>query len=445
MQRSITFHALLSILVITIVLALGWFATRLNLSFDVTANDRNTLSPASVRAVESLTTPVDIIAVLGPVKSQRDAVTALIARFQAYKPDLSLQFVNPETDPAAARELNAAPEGELILRGNQREQRLQTVSERSVVGALRQLAREGERQIRFITGHDERSPTMMTNTDWGLIAEHMASIGYVSEELSLVSEPQIGEQVDLLVIAAPVRPYFPGEIASLTEYLSRGGNLLWMQETPMQGETGAGLERLSTEFGIDTLPGVVIDTASQTLDAASPDFVLLDRFPAHPATAALANPVLLPQAQALAVTPLAGQDLLPLLQTPESSWTETGTLKGEMRFDENSAEVAGPLMLGVTIERKIDKKIQRIAVLGDADFAASQFLGNGGNKALAEALLVWLAGDIDALAFVTTPPPDSQLNLGNKSIVILSAVLLVALPLALLTIALTVRLRRRAR
>lgn len=445
MQRSVKRHALLSILVITIALALGWFATRFNLSYDVTANDRNTLSPASVRAVQSLTTPVEIIAVIGPAKSQRDAVSALIARLQVYKPDLSLQFINPETNPAAARELNAAPDGELILRGNQREQRLQTVSERSVVGALRQLAREGERKIRFVTGHDERSPTMMTNMDWGLFAEHMTSIGYAHEELSLVSEPHIDEQVDVLVIAAPRRPYFPGEIASLVDYISRGGNLLWMQETPMQGETGAGLERLATEFGIDTLPGVVIDTASQTLDAASPDFVLLDRFPAHPVTAALANPVLLPQARAFAVTPLAGQTLLPLLQTPESSWTEAGALEGEMRFDENSAEVAGPLMLGVTIERTVGKNTQRIAVLGDADFAASQFLGNGGNKALAEALLIWLAGDNDALEFVTTPPPDSELNLSNRSIVILSAVLLAALPLALLAIALLIRLRRRAR
>jgi len=73
------------------------------------------------------------------------------------------------------------------------------------------------------------------------------------------------------------------------------------------------------------------------LAADSPDFVLLDRFPAHPITASLTSPVLLPQTRAFTIDALAGQEHLPLLVTPESSWTETGELSGEVRFDDNNA------------------------------------------------------------------------------------------------------------
>ena len=165
-----------------------------------------------------------------------------------------------------------------------------------------------------------------TNDDWQVVSERLASIGLVSREQSLVSEPYLDDSIDLLVIAAPTQPYFPGELASLDSYLQRGGNLLWLTETTSGDAAGPDLSLLSNNLGVDVLPGTVIDTASQALAADSPDFVLLDRFPVHPVTSTLASPLLFPQAKALSVTPLAGQIIEPLLQTPESSWTETGSL-----------------------------------------------------------------------------------------------------------------------
>ena len=265
----------------------------------------------------------------------------------------------------------------------------------------------------------------------------------MSRELSLVSEPYIDDTIDLLVIAAPRRKYFPGEVASLDSYLNRGGNLLWLSEGSSNSASGPGLQLLADTLGVDTLPGVVIDTNSQALAADSPDFVLLDRFPTHPVTQTLVSPVLLPQAAALAVTPLAGQTTLPLLQTPTSSWTETGTLSGAISFDENTVEVAGPLLLGVTIERQLAQGTQRVAVIGDADFGSSQFIDNGGNQNFIEALMLWLTGEFNALEFGTQSAIDSTLTLSNNSIVLLSAVYLAGLPLLLLSTAILVRWRRR--
>jgi hypothetical protein len=265
----------------------------------------------------------------------------------------------------------------------------------------------------------------------------------MSRELSLVSDPYLDDGIDLVVIAAPRRPYFPGEIASLHDYLMRGGNLLWLTEVSLDDDTGPQLQYLADNLGIDSLPGTVIDTASQALAADSPDFVLLDRFPAHPVTASLVRPVLLPQAIALTTTPLAGQTTLPLLQTPESSWTDTGTLAGEISFDPDTNEVAGPLLLGVTIERAQATGVQRIAVIGDADLGASRFVGNGANQTFIESLVLWLTGNADDIEFVTQRAPDSELALGNTAIIAISTVYLAGLPLGLLLIALIVRWRRR--
>ncbi len=433
----------LALLLLCIVLALGWLSQRFSTAVDVTANERHSLAPATLDILQSLDKPVELIAVLGPDPAQQTGVEALVSRFQSIKPDLQLRFINPETDPATARALDAAPGGELILRTAGREQRLQTLSERTLVDSLRLLNREGERDIVFITGHEERSPTRGDNDGWSRMAADLEAIGLVSREVSLVSQPRLSEDIDLVVLAAPRRPYFPGEIASINDYLLRGGNLLWLSEVANDAPAGPGLQLLADQLGVDTLPGRVIDTDSQALNAQSPDFVLLDRFPAHPVTDRLSSPLLLPQASALSVTPLAGQETLPLLQTPATSWTETGALSGAIQFDEGSAEVAGPLLLGVSIERPRAQGTQRIAVLGDADFAASRFLDNGGNKAFTESLILWLTGEADALEFVTHKAPDSELQLDNRSIIVISALYLAGLPALLLLIALVVRWRRR--
>ncbi|MFT6302773.1 MAG: hypothetical protein ACJAY2_001958, partial [Pseudomonadales bacterium] len=311
-MQSSRLHTVLSVLLVCITLALGWLSQRVDQGIDLTANSRNSLSDTSKSVLRAIKTPVEIIAVIGPDQPQREAIATLVSRLQTIKPDIQLQFINPETDPAAARALNVTSGGELILRTAGRERRLTNLSERSITSSLRHLNREEDRAIAFLTGHDERSPTRISNQDWSTVASRLDAIGLVSRELSLVSEPYIDDSIDLVVIAAPRRTYFPGEVASLNSYLNRGGNLLWLSEGNSNATSGPGLQLLADTLGVDTLPGVVIDTNSQALAADSPDFVMLDRFPSHPITQTLASPVLLPQAAALAVTPLAGQTTLPL-------------------------------------------------------------------------------------------------------------------------------------
>lgn len=443
MRRSSLQHTLLSALVIGIALAIIWLTGRTNVSTDLTANQRHALSEQTISAVQSLQGPVDITAVVGPSANQRNTLTELVSRYQTHNPLISLKFVNPETDPERARQLNAASGGELIVTGMGREQRLQSVSERSLTGALRQLNREGERKLAFITGHEERSAIDAGPSNWTTLTSRLRSIGFNSEPLSLVTNPRIDDDVDVLVIADPRRAYFPGEIASLLEYINLGGNLLWVTETALNRQSGSGLTALGLELGVEPLPGSIIDTASQSASSGSPSFVILNSFAKHPITQGLTSPVLLPQAKALAVTALAGQTLLPLLQTPEASWTEIGPLEGTIAFDADSEEQSGPLVVGVTIERDIQGKQQRIAIIGDADFAADQFIGNGSNLGFSESLMLWLSGESDALSFVTMPAPDANLSLSSRSIVVISVALLFALPALLFAVAGITAWRRR--
>ncbi len=447
MRRNPWQHAILSLLCIGIALLLVWLTSRLEPSFDVTSNARHSLNPESVRAADALEGPVEVIAVLGPDPEARAALSTLVARYQAFKPDIELRTINSETNPTEARELQAAAGGELILRTADREQRLQTLSERTFTGALRQLGRQAERTIAFVTGHGERTPVEQTNDDWSLVAERLASIGLKTRELSLVSTPVPPDDIDVLVVAGPSGGWFPGELQALSTWMAKGGNLLWLVDTPFSDDSSGGFDTIGLQLGVDRLPGQVIDVQSQKMDFGAPDFVVLDAFPENPITLSLASPVLLPGASAFAITPLAGQTVTPLLQTPDASWTETGELNGAVRFDAGGDETEGPLLLGMTIERDVRRQpggeSQRIAIVGDADFGSSQFLGNGGNQMFAESLMLWLTGDSNESDFTPVAAKDAGIALGRRSIIGLTATLLAGLPLTFLIVAGVVAWRRR--
>lgn len=435
-----------SLLLTLVVASLLYLGNRWHAEADISASSRHSLSAQSIRTVSSFDSDIKVTAVVGPDPVQREAVETLVAQYRKHNKKLQLEFVNPETNPARVRELDANPGGELIISTGEnqqyREKRLQSLSERSVTGALTQLSRSANRRVAFVTGHDERTTERQTNSDFSELASRLTEVGLNTSEISLVTNPTIPEDVDLLVIAAPSKRYFPGEVATLLNYISAGGNLLWL----IDEEHDVGLKALSADLGIDPLPGVLLDASSSSYGADNPTFAVIDHsnLPDHIVNRTLGNPLLLPAATALNVTPLAGQSIQPLFFSSEQSWTESGPVAGAVRFDENSTEQRGPLLLAVALQRQTQSGAeQRMAVIGDADWLASQWIGNGANLEYAERLFNWLAADEAQLEFATALPDDAIINPASRTILMMGGGFLFGLPILFLTIAALLWRRQR--
>lgn len=430
-----------------VVASLLYLGNRWHTSTDISATGRHSLTEQSIRTVEAFAEPVKVTAVLGPDQQQREAVETLVAQYRKYNEQLQLEFINPEIEPTRVRELDANPAGELIISTGSdelyREKRLQSLSERSVTGALTQLTRSADRQIAFVTGHGERSTTRQTNSDFSELAARLTESGLQATELSLVLHPAIPDSVDLLVLAAPTSRLFPGEVASVLNYVSAGGNLLWL----IDEEHDTGLLALSTQIGVDPLPGVLLDASSSAYGADTPTFAVIDNnnLPDHIVNRTLGSPLLFPAATALNVTPMAGQSVQPLLLSSEQSWTESGPIAGAVSFDENTTEERGPLLLGAALIRPEQQtgSEQRIAVIGDADWLASQWIGNGANLQYAERLFNWLAADEAQLAFATTLPDDAFINPDSRTILIMGGGFLFGLPVLFIMVAALLWRRQR--
>jgi ABC-type uncharacterized transport system involved in gliding motility auxiliary subunit len=423
-------------LIITITLFIGLFGNRHYVQTDLTATGRHTLLPQSrqvldlfasaqtTNASRSIDASINVEVYISPDDEQRTYIERLLEKYARYKSDFNIRFVDPALDPAKTRSLNIAPGGEIIFRHQNRVQRITQVSEIAVTSALQRLARDKTRVATFVTGHGERSADSQNGGDAGIISSQLAASGFEIRTATLTDRQQLIVDDGLLVIASPMHRYLPGETAMLLDYLSRGGNLLWLTEP----DTDDGLKAIALELGIRRLPGVVVDLATQNLSVERPDFAIANTYSPHQATKDLASVTLFPQAAGLDLQPNREWRAAALVQAGEHAWTETGALTGEVSFDEGGDEVAGPFPLIIALERNKAGRSQRVVVAGDGDFLADAWIGNGGNRDLASRLFNWATDDAAMISIDYPKKPDAQISLSAGKVLALALFSLLLLP-----------------
>ena len=423
---------------------LAWLSTRYPLQADWTANGRNTLSAASQALLARMDAPIQITAYVREQPALRDAIARVIGRYQRYKPDLTLHFVNPDLLPDRARELGISGDGLLYVGYGGRSEKLQQLNEQALTRVLQRLSRPGERAVLFLDGHGERKPLGIANHDLGTFGQELEKIGIRPRPLNLVAEARIPTDAAALVIAGPRTPLAPGAVEAILEYVRQGGHLLWLRDP----DEPAVLQPLAAVLGIAFLPGVVVDADAPGLGIQNPAFIPIADYGPHPITEKLRAPALLPQAAALTVQPGGGWTAAVLLESQPRSWTETGPLEGRMQFDPDSAERSGPLTVGVALVRpRPDAALsqQRIVVIGDGDFLSNTYLGNGANLELGLNMFNWLTVDEVPILIPPRIAPDPNLTLSAGALALIAAVFLIGLPVTLIASGWLIWFRRRRR
>ncbi|MGB0135455.1 GldG family protein [Dokdonella sp.] len=438
------------VLLVGIALLIGFLSTRYGFVHDFSRMQRASLGDESVRMLASLDGPVEIVSYARPQGNLRKTISDFIGRYQRIKPDLGLEFIDPDADPTAIRELGVQIDGEIEIRYEGRSERLKVLSEGELSSALLRLSRARERLVAFLEGEGERRPDGVANADLGQFGAALKQRGVVSLNLALANTGRVPDNVDLLVIANP-RVALAGPAAmEVVDYLERGGNLLWLLEP----EETNGLDALAEALSIQILPGVVVDGASQAFGIDDPSFVAVSRYPDHAIVQAFDLGTLFPQPVAIAQLAPPRWDFKPIVQSSAQSWNETGHIpkpgepEGSIRYDGIDGEISGPLDFGFALSRlspKPGENEQRVVVIGDGDFLSNSFLGNGGNRELGTRIFDWLLADDALINVVERPAEDREISLSDSTLAIIGFGFLLGVPLLLLASGLLIRYRRRRR
>ena len=439
---SILFHVLL-------LMAAGliaWLGYRYSLEWDWSSGNRNSLSATSQRLLGRLEGPLTFTAYVRRNQLLRREVRELAARYQRFKPDIELIFVNPELEPDRARELGITQPIELDVSYADRQERLKHLSEETLSNAILRISQRRTHWIVTVEGHGERSLLGHGNHDLGLFGKELGRQGFRIQPLNLSKVALVPDNTGVLVIAGPRNPLEQDDMDSIKAYLSGGGNLLWLAD-PGDPKKLPGLAAL---LGIRLLPGVVVDANVSSLGLDDPAFAVIARYPDHPLTRGLKSISLFPRALALEVKDPGAWRITPVLRTLEQSWNETGPIRGELSVDPNRDEKAGPLTIALALSRTLaatgadaGQREQRVVVVGDGDFLSNAYLANGGNLDLGLNMLRWLTEEDDHLDVPVRSAPDRTLDLSSTATAMIGLGFLLVSPSLLVGTGLYIRWRRR--
>ncbi len=431
------------VLLLLLIGLLGYLAWETRVQWDVSQNKRNSLSQASVEALQKMSGPISVTIYattqdvrLGDI---RKIMGDFLALYQRVKPDLTLTFIDPVEQPKLAQEAGIQVNGEMVVAFAGRNEHLTTVNEQAFTNLLMRLTRSSEKLVMTLTGHGERRLDGAANHDLGEFGKQLALKGFKTGALNLAIAQDVPTNVSMLIIASPQVGLLEGEVDKLLAYIERGGNLLWLiDQEPLRG-----LQPLAEKLELTLTPGVVIDPQTQQLKAPI-TFALGANYGQHPVTHNFDYITVFPFARQIIANENQEWNSVSLVEVAQGGWVENGRLEGDITFDQ-TYDVPGPVSIAAALSRILQDREQRVVVIGSGHFLANTYLGNGSNLDFGINLLNWLTGDEDLIAIQPRATLDSNLTFSQSALTVMAVGFLIILPLIFLMSGVVVWWRRRRR
>lgn len=443
--RSRWQSSLFIILFLVLTGALGYLAQEFRTQWDLSRNNRNSLSQASIDLLQKFDGPLHVTVYatrqdlqLGDI---RGIISNFISAYQRIKPDLTLNFIDPVEQPQQAQSAGVRLNGEIVIRYKERKERLTSINEQAFSNALVRLTRTEKKLLLILSGHGERKMDGITQRDLGNFGKKLLETGFESKLFSITDQPEIPD-TGVLIIASPQIELLEGEVKKILDYLARGGNLLWLVDIGSLN----GLLPLAEKLGVVFTPGVIVDPQANRLRIPT-TFALATLYGAHAVTENFDYITVFPFARQLILEESTEWHRTILAEAAPEGWVETGSIdssEDEITFDEEN-DVSGPVSVAVALSRIGEDREQRIIVTGSGHFLANGYLGNGGNLDLGMNMINWLAGDE---AFIPIQPRvtlDSRLMLTELQLTVIVTGFLVILPLVFLVSGIFINRYRKRR
>lgn len=272
---------------------------------------------------------------------------------------------------------------------------------------------------------------------------------YTTQTLSLVSETEVPEDCDALLIVGPKTDLAPLECDALRAYLKNGGKVLLFTDYVKGGLPN--LEAVLADYGVTDVQGVVLE-GDKNYCAWGYSYYLLPDIGSHTITSPLSSngySVIAPVATGLQIAAdlRDGLTVESLLTTSTSSYCKlAGT---EMKtYNKETGDVDGPFSIGVAITDDLgdDKQAQIVW------YSTSQILDDtvngwvgGANQDLFLNSLGWMCAQENSVSIRSKNLSTSYLTVSDAVSSSLSVLLIGVVPLAVLAAGVIVVVRRKRR
>lgn len=307
--------------------------------------------------------------------------------------------------------------------------------EGAITSAIDYVVNEDQPKVYVLEGHGEAElPAAFSEQ---IEKENMELITF-----SLLTADAVPEDADGILIYAPSSDISAEEKDLLAEYVSGGGKLMVMAG-PAEDGTLTNLYGILSDYGVETVDGIVVDTDRGHFAFQAP-YVLLPDI----ADSEITNPLIeenyyaiMPISQGLIVRDTDA--VTSLLTTSEFSFSKTAGY-ALSSYEKEEGDIDGPFTLAVSVAAENEGKI--------VWFASSHFLddmynaySSGANLNLAMNAMSSAIGENEASAIRSKSLNYHYLTISDSTASFLKTVMIAVFPLVYLGIGICVIIERRKR
>ncbi len=443
---------IMSLAFIGILGLLNFLGARHHKRFDMTAEKQFSLSQQTVQVLDNLSAPVHVTAFFPQTDSRQQDAEDLLKEYAARTDKITYEMVDPDLQPALARQFGITSYGTLVFQRGEKTQNTFGLQEQDFTSAIVKVSRDTSLVVYFVTGHQERDPSSGDNAGYSQVRDLLQRDNYEIRSLNLAVTDTVPADAAVVVLAAPQIPLAADEAQRLVTYIDQGGKLMVMSDPQLPDPMGGALAK----FGVTFRDDAIVDPPSSFFgDVGSP---LVSRYPFHQITKDMGGLTsFFPLARSLEVAP-EKPDLVsvsPLIQTSQDSWGETSLESQQVQFDADK-DTVGPLSVAVVVEKQANNPTgdattetlqARLVVFGDSDFVANSVLqsvrGAFGNADLFLNAINWLAEEETLISIRPKPQAQHSLILTRPQSNFIFVVATVLIPALVLMIGGVIWWRRR--
>ena len=390
---------ILTLAVLGIIFVVNYLVFNNPKSWDLTEDQSNTLSEETLQILATLPEKVTATAFYS---QSLDSSTAdeLLLKFKTNgNGKFDYTFVDPDTNPVAAREAGITGDGKVMLQMGETKEIASFVSEEELARTMIRLISPEPRAVYFLQGHGEPNIEAGSQLSYSIAKSTLESKNYTVGTLNLLSTKAIPEDALAIIIAGPTKPVSAQEVSLLKKFINEGGSLIVMQDPRFFTEFGESPDPLgnylASDWGITLDNDIVIDYEN----TQNPFQALSSQYTQHPITQNLTNNYIVILPQASSVSAGAGDEthiITPLISTTEQSWGESELIADEFPTFDPATDIQGPLNLAVAGENTETKG--RVVVFGNSLFAADEAFDAYGNGNMFINSVDWAAEQEDLLS-----------------------------------------------
>jgi ABC-type uncharacterized transport system involved in gliding motility auxiliary subunit len=415
--------------------------------FDLTASGRFTLAPQTVKVVQGFKESVKALCFFPEdiqYENNKRITQELLEEYRFFNKNFSFQFIDPESQPALARQYKIRQYGTIVFISGVKQKAVWTPTEQNFTGALLEVSGAQAKKVYFLTGNGERDINNNDQDGYSLARMGLIRDLYQVQTLNLTLNNEIPTDCAVLIMAGTKKALPSEVIKTIRTFLEKHGKLLMLIDPNPPEEVK---EILST-WGLTVKEGRIMDPGAYVAPDMSVPAVFKNQYPPLVITSGL-DTTYFPDAVSFDLTqelrrildamikggkveagwPLKAVQyqnlaILPVILTTPESWMEKGEKKASGP-DKAKSPLAlgamiiagGPAMAGASPGQPgKGEKLTRMIVIGDSDFSSNPHFGNGGNGDLFLNSVNWLAEEEHLISIRPKPYSFRKLLVNNNQL-----------------------------